>query len=140
MANSKVSPHNEEAEQSVLGAILIDKDAIGLVSETISPKDFYNDINGIIYDAMLSLYEDRTADSLIETLRTDFDSDKRQQELEALHSVIKADQPAIFLFSPYYLYISSKSLRGFDENYLPLPGDRFTNIKDWYIRTVRIFK
>lgn len=59
MANLKVSPHNEEAEQSVLGAILIDKDAISLVSEMISPKDFYNDINGIIFDAMLSLYEER---------------------------------------------------------------------------------
>lgn len=59
MANVKVAPHNEEAEQSVLGAILIDKDAIGLVSENISSKDFYNDINGIIFDAMLSLYEER---------------------------------------------------------------------------------
>ena len=59
MVNIKVSPHNEEAEQSVLGAILIDKDAISLVSAVISPKDFYNDINGIIFDAMLSLYEQR---------------------------------------------------------------------------------
>lgn len=59
MVNIKVSPHNEEAEQSVLGAILIDKDAISLVSAVISPKDFYNDINGIIFDAMLSLYEER---------------------------------------------------------------------------------
>ena len=59
MANPKVSPHNEEAELSVLGAILIDKDSIGLVSEIISPKDFYSDINGIIFDGMLSLYEER---------------------------------------------------------------------------------
>jgi replicative DNA helicase len=59
MANPKVSPQSQEAEQSVLGAILIDKDAIGLVSEVISPKDFYNDINGIIFDGMLSLYEER---------------------------------------------------------------------------------
>jgi len=59
MANPKISPHSEEAEQSVLGAILIDKDAIGLVSEVISPKDFYSDLNGIIFDAMISLYEQR---------------------------------------------------------------------------------
>ena len=59
MAEIKTPPHNEEAEASVLGAILIDKDSIGLVSELLSPKDFYNDINGIIYDAMLSLYEER---------------------------------------------------------------------------------
>ena len=59
MAGLKTPPHNQEAEQSVLGSILIDKDAIGLVSELITPKDFYDYINGIIYDAMLSLYEER---------------------------------------------------------------------------------
>lgn len=59
MVNPKTPPHNEDAEQSVLGAILIDKDAIGLISEIIHPEDFYNDHNGIIYDAMLSLYEER---------------------------------------------------------------------------------
>jgi replicative DNA helicase len=59
MAELKSPPHNDEAETSVLGAVLIDKDSIGLVSEILSPKDFYNDINGIIYDAMLSLYEER---------------------------------------------------------------------------------
>ena len=57
MAATKVLPHNEDAEASVLGAILIDKDAIGTVSEIISSADFYNGINSIIYDAMLSLYE-----------------------------------------------------------------------------------
>jgi replicative DNA helicase len=59
MASPKVSPHSEDAERSVLGAILIDKEAIGLVSEVISPRDFYSDINGIIYDGMLTLYEER---------------------------------------------------------------------------------
>jgi len=59
MADLKTPPHNDEAELSVLGAVLIDKDSIGLVSEILSPKDFYNDLNGIIYDAMLSLYEER---------------------------------------------------------------------------------
>ncbi len=55
----KTPPHNEEAENSVLGAILIDKEAIGLVSGILSPKDFYNDLNGMIYSAMLSLFEER---------------------------------------------------------------------------------
>src|SRR3989344_3202027 len=59
MAGIKVPPHNEEAEQSVLGAILIDKDAISIASEIIKPSDFYNEINGIIFNSMLSLYEAR---------------------------------------------------------------------------------
>lgn len=54
----KIPPHNEEAEQSVLGAILINKDSIGLVSERIKPLDFYNDINGKIFEAMLLLHDE----------------------------------------------------------------------------------
>lgn len=55
----KTPPHNDEAEQGVLGAILIDKDAITPVSEILKSEHFYNDINGIIFKAMLVLYEER---------------------------------------------------------------------------------
>ncbi|MGI8419593.1 MAG: replicative DNA helicase [Candidatus Levyibacteriota bacterium] len=55
----KVLPHNDTAEQSVLGAILIDKNAIVPVSEILQTRDFYSDINGIIYGEMLVLYEER---------------------------------------------------------------------------------
>jgi replicative DNA helicase len=55
----RTPPRNEDAEQSVLGAVLIDKDSIGLVSQILTPEDFYNDINGIIFEAMLGLYEQR---------------------------------------------------------------------------------
>jgi replicative DNA helicase len=59
MAQIKTPPHNDEAEQGVLGAILIDKDAITPVSEILKPEHFYNDINGIVFEAMLVLYEER---------------------------------------------------------------------------------
>lgn len=57
---TKIPPHNEEAESSVLGAILIDKDAINTASEILNPSDFYNTQNGIIFEAMLALYETRS--------------------------------------------------------------------------------
>ncbi|MBI2032250.1 MAG: replicative DNA helicase [Candidatus Levybacteria bacterium] len=57
MAVSKVPPHNEEAERSVLGAILINKDAIGIVTQLLKPSDFYNDQNAEVFDAMFALYE-----------------------------------------------------------------------------------
>lgn len=57
MATGKMPPHNEEAEQSVLGAILLRKDAISQVAEILAPEDFYDSTNGKIYDAMLTLFE-----------------------------------------------------------------------------------
>lgn len=82
MANLKVPPHNEEAEQSVLGAILIDKDAIATVSSIIAPSDFYNPVNGIVFGAMLSLYEKGKPIDIL-TLRAAIKKDKNLKEIES---------------------------------------------------------
>ena len=55
----KVPPHDLQAEESVLAAILIDKDAILRVSEILVPKAFYSAANRAIYQAMLDLYDNR---------------------------------------------------------------------------------
>ncbi len=57
MPNVKVPPHDDVAEQSVLGAILIDKDTMIDVAEFLRPHHFYKDANGLIYSAMMELYE-----------------------------------------------------------------------------------
>lgn len=62
---AKVPPSNLDAEQSVLGAILIDHEAINIASEILSAADFYNGQNGIIFDGMLALYEERKPIDLV---------------------------------------------------------------------------
>lgn len=57
--NPKIPPHSGEAETSVLGAMLLDKDSIISVAEFLHPDDFYDDRHKKIFEAMLSLYEDR---------------------------------------------------------------------------------
>src|SRR5699024_6721519 len=52
---SRIPPHSVESEQSILGSILLDKDAIITVSETINPDDFYKEAHKIIYEAMIKL-------------------------------------------------------------------------------------
>lgn len=59
MAVVRIPPHDEEAEQAVLGSILIDKDAIISASQLISPDNFYDERHQMIYEAMLELYEKR---------------------------------------------------------------------------------
>ena len=53
----KVPPHDEEAEKSVLGAILIDSSAIGLVAEFLKSEHFYLPQHQDIYSSMIILYE-----------------------------------------------------------------------------------
>ncbi len=83
----KVLPHNEEAEQSVLGAILIDKNAIVPVSEVLRTEDFYSDINGMIYSAMLILYEARRPIDLL-TLTEQL---KKNKDLKKIDSAYLTD-------------------------------------------------
>ena len=54
----RVMPHSIEAEQSVVGAMLMDKDAILTASEIISGKDFYQTAYGVIFDSMVELFNE----------------------------------------------------------------------------------
>ncbi len=67
MANvTKLPPQNIDAEQSLLGALLIDKDSIVRVSELISPSNFYRtEQHGPIYDAVQTLFEKREPIDLV---------------------------------------------------------------------------
>ncbi|RJP45594.1 replicative DNA helicase [Candidatus Parcubacteria bacterium] len=58
-ADIKLPPQNLEAEQNVLGSILIDKNAIFKVADLLFPKDFYAPANEKIYEIILELYEKR---------------------------------------------------------------------------------
>jgi len=57
--NLRVPPNNLEAEQSVLGSLMLDKDAIIKVADFLNIGDFYKDTHNIIYQSMLSLYESK---------------------------------------------------------------------------------
>ncbi len=54
----RVPPHSEEAEQSVLGSMLIDRDAVNVAVENLSQEDFYNLRHGEIFGAMVDLYHE----------------------------------------------------------------------------------
>ncbi len=53
----RTPPHNLEAEQSVLGALMLDKDAIVKIADIVAPEDFYKGSHETIYRAVLDLYE-----------------------------------------------------------------------------------
>lgn len=57
----KVPPHDIEAEESVLSAVLIDGEAIIKVSDYLEPESFYERSHQLIYESMKQLYEEREA-------------------------------------------------------------------------------
>lgn len=69
----RVPPHNIEAEQSVLGAMLLDKDAITSVTEVLKGDEFYKESHRVLFDAIIELYSrDEPVDmiTLIDLLRS----------------------------------------------------------------------
>lgn len=54
----RVMPHSVEAEQSVVGAMLMDKDAIMTAAEIVSGADFYQSAYGVIFDSMVELFNE----------------------------------------------------------------------------------
>lgn len=63
--SERIPPQNVDAEESVLGALLIDKDAMYKVAPVLLPEHFYNDANAEIYSAILTLYERREPADLV---------------------------------------------------------------------------
>lgn len=59
MAVVRVPPHDEEAEQAILGAILLDKDVMTTLSQSVFSEYFYEEKNKLIFESMLALYEER---------------------------------------------------------------------------------
>lgn len=53
---AQTPPANLEAEQSVLGAILLRPQVLDQVADILAPKDFYRQVHGLIYQSMLDLY------------------------------------------------------------------------------------
>ena len=56
---SKIPPHSTDAERSILGALLLDRDAVISVIEFLKPEHFYEDKHRRIFEVILQLYQER---------------------------------------------------------------------------------
>ncbi len=61
----KVPPHNLEAEQSVIGSMIMDKEAIIIAAEIITKEDFYDQRFAVLYEAMIELLSEGSPTDLI---------------------------------------------------------------------------
>lgn len=76
--NLKLPPHSLEAEKSVLGSLLLDRDAVITVAEFLSAEHFYDERHQMIYEAIVSLFESRTPIDLL----TVTENLKKQKDLK----------------------------------------------------------
>ncbi|MBI3287263.1 MAG: replicative DNA helicase [Chloroflexi bacterium] len=99
MALSRLPPQNIEAEQSVLGSLLIDADAVIKVSPFLRPTDFYRESHQTIYQAVLDLHERRQPADLV-TLNDELE---RRGQLEQVGGPAYLASLASAVPSPLYV-------------------------------------
>ncbi len=99
-----------------------------------SNERFYPGLN-------LSLYTNKKADEIMEAIRRELDPNRRNESLKTLEETITKDFPAVFLYAPNYLYITSRDLKGVKtEELLHEPADRYRDISAWHLRTTRALR
>jgi replicative DNA helicase len=98
----KILPHSLEAEQGVLGSILLDKDGIIQISSLITPADFYDGKNALVFEVMLDLFlKNRPIDLL--TVREKLDDRKKLEEVGG-NAYLIALTESIFTSANIYQY------------------------------------
>jgi peptide/nickel transport system substrate-binding protein len=88
----------------------------------------------------LSSFDNAKADALLEEIRTSLAKFDRIKKLKELQDIMANENPAIFLYSPFYIYPVSSKLKGIESQNLNSPSWRFANVNKWYINTKRVRK
>lgn len=88
----------------------------------------------------LALYDNKDADKILEDARQTLDNTERFSKYDSFQKLVINDIPALFLYSPYYLYAQSAKVKNYNTQTIATPSDRFTDVAHWYIDTTRVKK
>ncbi len=88
----------------------------------------------------IALYTNSKADKFLEEARTLSDRDSRLEKYRGLQAEIQNDLPAIFIYSPDFLYILPEKVKGFSIGHITVPAERLLNIEKWYTETESVWK
>lgn len=88
----------------------------------------------------ISMYTNAKVDKLLEDARKTSDIDTRINKYKEFSKEVEKDIPAIFLYSPEFIYIVPSKVQGISGLSVTLPFERFININNWYIETNNLWK
>jgi peptide/nickel transport system substrate-binding protein len=88
----------------------------------------------------LALYSNQDVDKVLEKIRQEINKDDRLENYKKFQQTIAEDVPAVFLYSPNYLYVQNKSVQGMEVSSMVTPDKRFSDVSKWYVKTRRVRK
>jgi len=87
----------------------------------------------------VSMYANRQADELLESIREERDPESALESLTELNGIIAADYPAAFIYAPDFLYALPEEMNGVHISQIASPSDRFANVARWYRQSERVW-
>jgi len=88
----------------------------------------------------IALYTNAKVDKILEDAFTLVDENARIKKYALFEDEIKKDLPAVFLYSPDFIYVVSKNLKGISVDHTMSASDRFLSIYSWYLKTDNVWK
>jgi peptide/nickel transport system substrate-binding protein len=88
----------------------------------------------------IALYANITSDKLLEKARGISNEEERALIYRSFEEEVAKDTPAVFLYSPSFIYVLPEDLKGADLSGTTVPTERFAGIKDWYIETESVWR
>ncbi|MBU1176993.1 peptide ABC transporter substrate-binding protein [Patescibacteria group bacterium] len=88
----------------------------------------------------LAVYGNDDIDKLLEDARQSIDQESRKEKYMEFQKLLIKDAPAVFLYSPTYIYPVNKKVKGISIEKFSQPSHRFSLIENWFIKTNRIWK
>jgi peptide/nickel transport system substrate-binding protein len=88
----------------------------------------------------ISLYTNTKVDKLLEELISSTDPNVRLSKLKAIQDQITSDMPAVFVYSPEFIYMEGDKINDVKLNHITSASERFLGINNWYIRTDAVWK
>lgn len=88
----------------------------------------------------LSLFDNKDADDILAEARETLNDDERAQKYRQFRDILNDETPAVFLYSPSYLYVVNSQVQGIETKNINAPSHRLQGIARWYIETDRVRK
>lgn len=90
--------------------------------------------------ANIAQYSSKNTDSLIDALAKTTNPSDRSSQIALIASAIHDDRPAVFAYSPNFVYFASPRVHGISLPLITTPADRFAAISKWYVEEERVWK
>jgi peptide/nickel transport system substrate-binding protein len=88
----------------------------------------------------VAMYTNAKVDKILEDAFVTIDEQARIKKYAQFEDEIKKDMPAVFLYSPNFIYVVSNKIKGLSINHIISPEDRFSNVYSWYTETEDVWK